>query len=38
MYKDEKLWDRIATNFDRIEQNDIPYKFFLKINNWNNEH
>jgi 2-polyprenyl-3-methyl-5-hydroxy-6-metoxy-1,4-benzoquinol methylase len=30
MYKDEKFWDRIATSFDRIEQNDIAYKIFIE--------
>jgi 2-polyprenyl-3-methyl-5-hydroxy-6-metoxy-1,4-benzoquinol methylase len=29
MYKDEKFWDRIASKFDRIEQNDIAYKIFI---------
>jgi len=30
MYKDEKFWDRIASKFDRIEQNDISYKIFIE--------
>lgn len=30
MHKDEKFWDRIAANFDRIEQNDISYKIFIE--------
>lgn len=30
MYKDEKFWDRIASKFDRIEQNDIAYKIFIE--------
>lgn len=30
MYKDEKFWDRIASNFDRIEANDIAYKIFIE--------
>jgi 2-polyprenyl-3-methyl-5-hydroxy-6-metoxy-1,4-benzoquinol methylase len=28
-YKDEKFWDRIASKFDRIEQNDIAYNIFI---------
>ncbi len=30
MYKDEKFWDRIASKFDRIEQNDIAYEIFIE--------
>src|SRR3989339_206969 len=30
MYKDEKFWDRIASKFDRIEQNDPAYKIFIE--------
>jgi len=30
MYKDEKFWDRIASNFDKIEANDISYKIFIE--------
>ncbi len=29
-YKDEKFWDRIASNYDRIEQNDIAYPIFIE--------
>lgn len=30
MYKDEKFWNRIASKFDRIEQNDPAYKIFIE--------
>ena len=30
MYKNEKFWDRIASKYDRIEQNDIAYPFFIE--------
>ena len=30
MYKNEKFWDRIASRYDRIEQNDIAYKIFIE--------
>lgn len=30
MYKDEKFWDRIASNYDRIEAKDIAYKIFIE--------
>jgi len=30
MYKDEKFWDRIASRFDKIEQNDTAYPIFIE--------
>lgn len=30
MYKDEKFWNRIASKYDRIEQNDIAYSIFIE--------
>ena len=29
MYENDKFWDRIASNYDKIEGNDIAYKIFL---------
>lgn len=30
MYKEEKFWNRIASNYDRIEKNDIAYSIFIE--------
>ncbi|MFN8256478.1 MAG: class I SAM-dependent methyltransferase [Bacteroidales bacterium] len=30
MNKDEKFWNRIASKYDRIEQNDIAYPIFIE--------
>ena len=31
MYKDEKFWNRIASNYDRIEQSDVAYSIFIEM-------
>lgn len=30
MYKDEKFWDRIASNYDAIEKSDTAYGIFME--------